>query len=218
MKLSILMPVYNEEVRVADAVKQALDVDYPTETELVIVDDGSRDRTAEILNGLHDERLRVVLAKALGNVDLGALIAGAGSKGSSSENLEEWLRNEFFEQHCALFHHRPFIWHVWDGHKTGFSALVNYHRLTHANLEKLTYAYLGDWIRRQQAAVEADEAGSDARLQAAKHRLAAGEAAAQVAAAVGLADQAHLTRAFRQRYGTTPARYAQQAGTRPRPA
>ena len=33
MKLSILMPVYNEEVRVADAVKQALDVDYPTETE-----------------------------------------------------------------------------------------------------------------------------------------------------------------------------------------
>ena len=61
MKLSILMPVYNEEVRVADAVKQALDVDYPTETELVIVDDGSRDRTAEILGGLHDERIRVVL-------------------------------------------------------------------------------------------------------------------------------------------------------------
>ena len=46
MKLSILMPVYNEEERVADAVKQALDVDYPTETELVIVDDGSRDRTS----------------------------------------------------------------------------------------------------------------------------------------------------------------------------
>ena len=56
------------------------------------------------------------------------------------------------------------------------------------------------------------------RLQAAKQRLAAGEPAAQVAAAVGLADQAHLTRAFRQRYGTTPARYAQQAGTRPRAA
>jgi glycosyltransferase involved in cell wall biosynthesis len=61
MKLSILMPVYNEEVRVADAVKQALDVNYPTEIELVIVDDGSRDRTAEILHGLNDERLRVVV-------------------------------------------------------------------------------------------------------------------------------------------------------------
>ena len=31
--------------------------------------------------------------------------------------------------------------------RDGFRALVNYHRLTHANLEKLTYAYLGDWIR-----------------------------------------------------------------------
>jgi dolichol-phosphate hexosyltransferase len=61
MKLSILMPVYNEEARVADAVKQALDVDYPTEIELVIVDDGSRDRTAEILGGINDTRLRVVV-------------------------------------------------------------------------------------------------------------------------------------------------------------
>lgn len=45
---------------------------------------------------------------------------------------------------------------------------MNYHKLDHANLEKLTYSYLGDWIRRQQAAVDAGEAGSDARLEAAK--------------------------------------------------
>jgi hypothetical protein len=114
------------------------------------------------------ERLRGLLVQALGKFDLSALIASAGPKGSKSETLEEWLRVEFFEQHCALFHHRPFIWHMWDGNKSGFSALVNYHHLTHANLEKLTYAYLGDWIRRQQAAVDAGEAGSDARLQAAK--------------------------------------------------
>jgi dolichol-phosphate hexosyltransferase len=60
MKLSILMPVYNEEARLADAVKQALDVDYPAEVELVIVDDGSRDATGEILGRLTDSRLRVV--------------------------------------------------------------------------------------------------------------------------------------------------------------
>ena len=114
------------------------------------------------------ERLRGLLVQALGKFELRALIASAGPKGSTSETLEEWLRDEFFEQHCALFHHRPFLWHIWDGHKSGFSALVNYHQLTHANLEKLTYAYLGDWIRRQQAAVDADEAGSDAKLQAAK--------------------------------------------------
>ena len=115
------------------------------------------------------ERLRELLARAFGAdwnaTRLEELLAQAGYAGAS---LEDWLRNGFFEQHCKLFHNRPFIWHLWDGHKSGFSVLVNYHKLTQANLEKLTYSYLGDWIRRQQAAVEAGEAGSDAKLQAAK--------------------------------------------------
>jgi dolichol-phosphate hexosyltransferase len=61
VKLSILMPVYNEEARVAAAVKQALDVDYPCEIELVVVDDGSRDATAEILGRVDDPRIRVIV-------------------------------------------------------------------------------------------------------------------------------------------------------------
>jgi hypothetical protein len=88
--------------------------------------------------------------------------------GYAGKTLDDWLRDGFFEQHCVLFHHRPFIWHIWDGHKNGFSALANYHQLTYSNLEKLTYSYLGDWLRRQQTAVEGGEAGSDARLMAAK--------------------------------------------------
>ena len=60
MKLSILMPVYNEEERIADALKQALAVDYPCEIEMVVVDDGSRDGTAEVLSAVDDPRLRVI--------------------------------------------------------------------------------------------------------------------------------------------------------------
>ena len=56
------------------------------------------------------------------------------------------------------------------------------------------------------------------RLFDAKQRLAAGEAPASVAAASGLSDQAHLTRAFVRRYGVTPGRYQQQLGTRPQRA
>lgn len=55
------------------------------------------------------------------------------------------------------------------------------------------------------------------RLHEAKRLLARGEAPAQVAAAAGLTDQAHLTRCFSRRYGITPARYQQQLGTRPAP-
>jgi len=53
------------------------------------------------------------------------------------------------------------------------------------------------------------------RLFRAKELLAAGKAPAAVAAAVGLVDQAHLTRRFARMYGVTPARYQQQLGTRP---
>ena len=48
------------------------------------------------------------------------------------------------------------------------------------------------------------------RLLAAKRLLARRVPAAEVAAATGLTDQAHLTRAFARRYGVTPARYQRQ--------
>jgi glycosyltransferase involved in cell wall biosynthesis len=48
VKLSILMPVYNEAATLHAAVKEVLEVDYPCEIELVIVDDGSTDGTREL--------------------------------------------------------------------------------------------------------------------------------------------------------------------------
>ena len=101
---------------------------------------------------------------------IGKLIAESGSKCSS---LGEWLLTDFFEQHCKLFHHRPFVWHIWDGRKDGFNVLVNYHLLAAAGdggrqlLEKLTYDYLKDWIDRQHAGVKSGDAGAEARLAAA---------------------------------------------------
>ncbi|RPH20799.1 AraC family transcriptional regulator [Buttiauxella warmboldiae] len=48
------------------------------------------------------------------------------------------------------------------------------------------------------------------RLWHAKRLLTKGMPAVDVAAACGLTDQAHLTRAFSQRYGITPVRYQKQ--------
>jgi len=65
VKLSILMPVYNEAATLRAAVKRVLDVDYPAEVELVIVDDGSTDGTRELYAGFTgDPRVRVDLAPA----------------------------------------------------------------------------------------------------------------------------------------------------------
>ena len=89
-------------------------------------------------------------------------------EGSKKKNFADWLRDDFFKQHCVLFGYRPFVWHIWDGLKDGFAALVNYHRLDRKTLEKLTYTYLGqDWVERQRAEVRDEVAGAETRLSAA---------------------------------------------------
>ena len=129
-----------------------------------------------------EERLRKLAAAAYGdawNEDaLRKLLAASGGA-----SLDDWLRNRFFEQHCKLFHQRPFVWHVWDGRRRdGFHALLNYHKLAAGEgrgrrlLESLTYSYLGDWIGRQRDGVKRKEEGAEDRLTAAlelRQRLAA---------------------------------------------
>ena len=46
-RVSILIPAYNEEKVIADAIENAIEVDYPNK-EVIVIDDGSRDRTYEI--------------------------------------------------------------------------------------------------------------------------------------------------------------------------
>jgi hypothetical protein len=74
-----------------------------------------------------------------------------------------------------MFYDRPFVWHIWDGRRDGFNALVNYHKLVGAKgegkrtLETLIYTYLGDWVDRQRADQKAGSDGADGRLAAAEH-------------------------------------------------
>lgn len=114
-----------------------------------------------------DQRLEALLQAAYGDAWTtplkNRLLETVGSK-----SLKLWLRDKFFEQHCKLFKNRPFIWHIWDGLNDGFSALVNYHKLNKAGLERLIYTYLGDWIRTQQAGIANGEDGAQERLAAAE--------------------------------------------------
>ena len=53
MKLSVVMPVYNEERTLEEIVRRVLATPY--EKELILVDDGSRDRSREIMGALAQE-------------------------------------------------------------------------------------------------------------------------------------------------------------------
>lgn len=60
MKLSILMPAYNEERTIAPAIASVLSASYPCDHELIVIDDGSVDGTAEILRALRHPKARVI--------------------------------------------------------------------------------------------------------------------------------------------------------------
>jgi hypothetical protein len=115
------------------------------------------------------DRLLNLLAASYGdawsNDTLAALLKSADHAGKT---LETWLREKFFAQHCKLFQHRPFIWHIWDGLRDGFAALVNYHKLDAKLLETLIYTYLGDWISRQKQDIVSHVDGAQERLAAAE--------------------------------------------------
>lgn len=126
------------------------------------------------------DRLRGLLSAAFGDEwsnakerELLLETAVANDAKKAAADLGDWLRQNFFAEHCKLFHSRPFIWQVWDGHPHGFSALVNYHKLAgqkgqgRRTLEQLTFTYLGDWIDRQKLDQAEGVNGADDRLAAA---------------------------------------------------
>ncbi|MDR1036707.1 MAG: hypothetical protein LBT40_09080 [Deltaproteobacteria bacterium] len=89
--------------------------------------------------------------------------------GFSGKDLGDWLRDGFFAQHCSLFRDRPFIWHIWDGHRLGFSAFINSHRLSHGLLKSLVNDRLDRWIRNLKS-------GSDPNAPIAREMIVAASA------------------------------------------
>lgn len=114
------------------------------------------------------DRLEAILHAAYGD-KWSATVLNNLLKSVKSRDLNIWLRDKFFEQHCKLFQHRPFIWHIWDGLPDGFSALVNYHQLDYKGLERLIYTYLDDWISTQIQLEKDGGEGAEIRLAAARN-------------------------------------------------
>ncbi len=59
MKLSIIIPIYNEKNTVNEIIQQVLDVDLEMEKEIIIIDDGSTDGTRDILENLDYQNVKV---------------------------------------------------------------------------------------------------------------------------------------------------------------
>jgi dolichol-phosphate hexosyltransferase len=85
IKISILMCAYNEHRTIGRAVREVLAADYPCEVELIVVDDGSKDSTAEIVAKNADPR--IILHKHAQNMGKGAALRTAASLATGTHLL-----------------------------------------------------------------------------------------------------------------------------------
>ena len=68
MKLSVVMPVYNEQATLQEVIERVLAV--AIDIELICVDDGSNDRSREILAELPDRYARILRLRFLDSCTL----------------------------------------------------------------------------------------------------------------------------------------------------
>lgn len=77
MKLSIIIPVYNEQLTIAEVVQRVYQVSLPAnlEKEIIIVDDGSKDNSPAVINDLQKKHSDIIKAHtSLINLGKGAAV------------------------------------------------------------------------------------------------------------------------------------------------
>ena len=100
LKISVLMSTYNNENTVEESVNSILNQDYQN-FEILIMNDGSTDRTAEILNALKDSRIKIFTNfKNLGlTKSLNILAENASGTYLARQDADDVsLRNRFSQQ------------------------------------------------------------------------------------------------------------------------
>ena len=135
--LSVVMPVYNEEDAIAaavDDVSQHVLAAIP-DAELVVVNDGSRDRTGAILDAIvaHDARIRVIHQSNTGHG--GAVIAGIEAARGACIFLIDSDRQIPLDE----------FWNAWTALRAGHDAVFGVRRRRHDPALRL---YLSRFIQR----------------------------------------------------------------------
>lgn len=106
-KVSVNIPVYNDEKYIRETLNSALSQTYK-ELEVVIVDDGSTDRTAEIIRSYRDPRIKYHYQpnQGIGAARNKALELSSGKYIAFLDHDDLWLPKKL-EKQIALFEKNP---------------------------------------------------------------------------------------------------------------
>src|SRR3989338_6475357 len=55
--VSVIIPAYNEEKSIAKTIKNVMEAYYPSEIEIIVIDDGSKDKTQDVVKKFNSVKL-----------------------------------------------------------------------------------------------------------------------------------------------------------------
>ncbi|GAG54603.1 unnamed protein product, partial [marine sediment metagenome] len=96
--VSIITPTYNHEKYIADCINSSLSQTYQN-WEMIIVDDGSTDKTSDIIKSFTDPRIKYIRQEHMGGYQLGAIYNKALSQTQGEfvailEGDDQWPKNK----------------------------------------------------------------------------------------------------------------------------
>lgn len=114
--VSIIMPAYNREDTIPAAINSVLTQTYPN-FELIVIDDGSSDSTAEVVKGFKDDRVRLVNGPGRSGVSEARNIGLRAAKGQLIAYLDSdntW-QPEYLTAMVAALHQSPHAQAAYSG-------------------------------------------------------------------------------------------------------
>ncbi len=106
-KISVIMPTYNVENYVAEAISSILDQTF-SDFEFIIIDDGSTDKTLEIAKAFKDRRIRLLEKVHLGTVyQLNYGLEQARGEFIARQDSDDYSHPERFEKQANFLDFHP---------------------------------------------------------------------------------------------------------------
>jgi glycosyltransferase involved in cell wall biosynthesis len=109
-KVSVIIPAYNGADYLGEAIQSVVDQTY-SNFELIVVDDASPDRTAEVVKGFGDPRLKYLLHPENQGSDVARYTGLQASAGEIIAFLDQddYYHPEKLQEHVSLYDERPDI-------------------------------------------------------------------------------------------------------------
>ncbi len=110
-RVSIIIPAYNIEAYVGNAIESALAQTWP-DTEIIVVDDGSTDETARIIQNYDPDRVRYLYQenRGLPGARNTGIRASSGQWIALLDGDDEWFPERLEKQLTSLLAHPDLVW------------------------------------------------------------------------------------------------------------